>query len=173
MGQRGPKPTPTKVLELRGSWLAKHRKPHEPTVEMGVPVRPDYLDETERKVWTMLVTRLHKAGLLAKLDGELLGRYCVLRTRWLKALAWVRDHGDTYPVRDHAGQLTAFRLYPQARQVITLHESLSRIEASFGMSPSARAHLGVLNALEAHATHAAEAPTSDATPGPRRFLQLG
>jgi P27 family predicted phage terminase small subunit len=172
MGQRGPKKTPTKVLELRGSWLAKHRKPHEPAVQAGIPVRPAYLDEEERQVWKTLVTRLHKAGLLATIDGEMLGRYCVLRSRWLKALEWVRQHGDSYPIRDQAGHLVTFRVYPQTRQLTALHESLCRIEASFGMSPSARAALGALHGLEAQA-HKDATKESETPSGPRRFLQLG
>lgn len=144
MGQRGPKPTPTKVLEMRGSWRAKKRD--EPGVEMGKPTMPSYLSVTERQTWRKLTALLERAGLLAKLDGQMLGRYCVLYGQWLHARNFVHGHGQTYTVIDKEGN-TNYKLYPEVRLILAFHKELAGIEAHFGMSPSARASLGALLAI--------------------------
>src|SRR3990167_10138657 len=141
MGQRGPKPTPTKILALRGSTLVKRRK--EPAVETGKPSVPGYLSASERQTWRRLTGHLERAGLLAKLDGDMLGRYCVLHGQWLRAVLFVSVHGQSYVTMDLA-ENTNYKLYPEVKLIAGFHKDLARIEASFGMSPSARAGLGAL-----------------------------
>lgn len=78
MGRRGPKPTPTTVLKLRGSWWAKNR-PQDDKLDQKRPACPKRFitkrktgdGESIRKVakstWDRLAPQLHAAGLLV--DG--------------------------------------------------------------------------------------------------------
>jgi phage terminase small subunit len=50
MGKRGPQPTPTKILQLRGSWRAKKR----PANVSQTPLKshaPAWLDAEAKKIW--------------------------------------------------------------------------------------------------------------------------
>lgn len=141
MGKRGPQPLPGTILQMRGSTLAKRRTDY--AVELGKPTMPAYLSASERQTWRRLVTLLTRAGLLARLDGDLLGRYCVLAGQWLRAMLFVSVHGQTYEVTDLAGN-RHYKLYPEVRLLESLHKDLARIEASFGLSPSARASLHMM-----------------------------
>lgn len=154
MGLRGPQKTPTKILELRGSGKAKHR--HDPQIEARRPPCPHYLTTAQKRAWWVLVRRLDAAGLLTVIDGESLARYVVLRDQWLTAVKFVNDHGQTYPVREKAqiiegvempGRVVGIQAYPQTYLVSKLSADLARIEASFGMSPSARASIGMQTAI--------------------------
>ena len=71
---RGPPPTPTASLRLRGSWRGKTR-PDEPQPETGIPPVPKYLDADQKKLWRRLAKQLDAIGVMTKLDGEALGRY--------------------------------------------------------------------------------------------------
>ena len=81
MGRRGPPPTLTKILELRGSWKAKTR-PHEPKVKAEKPAMPDCLGEEAKAIWRKVIAQLHTSGLLAKVNGWMLARYCILWVEW-------------------------------------------------------------------------------------------
>lgn len=143
MGTRGPKKTPTKILELRGSWLAKTR-PHEPHPPVARPVCPDWLTPDMKQLWRVVVGQLHAIGLLTKVDGHALARYCALSLRWRKALQFVEKNGETYPVKDATGVVIGLRTFPQVWLVKSLAQELLRLEREFGMTPSARAAFGLM-----------------------------
>ena len=142
MGQRGPPPTPTRILEMRGSWRANSR-PGEPRPEPGAPRIPDWLDGAARRAWRQLVPKLEAAGVLTKLDGNALGRYCVLFARWRKAEDFLEKHGESHLVKDGAGQVRGLKLYPQAKLAIHFAEQLLRLESHFGLTPASRARIEV------------------------------
>ncbi len=139
MGQRGPKTTPTQVLQLRGSRHAKGRR--EPAVALGIPTAPDYLSPAAQPLWEAVTGLLRAAGLLTQVDGHQLGRYCVLHARWRRMLAHVEAHGEV-EVQEAGNGGTKRVPTPEARLMREYHADLARIEASFGMTPSARASLG-------------------------------
>ncbi len=65
MGARGPAPTPTKILEARGSWRAKARA-GELTFPVERPECPAWLSTEARAEWDRVVERLEGAGVLAQ-----------------------------------------------------------------------------------------------------------
>jgi P27 family predicted phage terminase small subunit len=140
MGERGPPPTPTNVLAMRGSWRA-NRNPGEPHPERGRPRCPRWLDEKAKEAWAQLIPQLDRMGVLAKIDGNALARYCQLWSRWRKAEDFLQQQGDTYLVKGPDGKATAVKAYPQARIAAQLAEQLLRLEQHFGMTPAARARL--------------------------------
>lgn len=131
MGKRGPKPTPTKTLKLRGSWRAETRK-GEPQPELGLPIMPRTLRAEAKLVWKRIVPKLAAMGVLAAIDGEALARYCTMAVRYWKAERFLELNGDTYAARD--GE----KKRPQVGIATDLNAALARIEASFGLSPSSR-----------------------------------
>lgn len=147
MGLRGPQPTPTKVLKMRGSWLAK-RNPNEPKPEMGIPKCPKFLKRTARKAWKILAPQLDYMGVLAKVDQNVLTMYCQLYTRWIEMENFIASHNHVYPIKetvDVDGKIVektiGFKIFPQVRIASDLVSHLTRLGRELGLSPSARAHL--------------------------------
>lgn len=140
----GPKPTPTKLLMLRGSKYAR-RKDHEPNLGGRAPAIPDYLKSVdEKKAWYFTVKQLSSAGLLSRIDQFALGRYVRLYIQWRKMDEFVAEYGEVYPIvaPDHAKPL-GFGVFPQAVMARKYADMLLRLECEFGMTPSARASLGM------------------------------
>ena len=163
MGRRGPAPTPTPILQLRGSTLvSKRRQKNEAQVPAGAPDRPDWLDEDARKMWDHLLPMLDGMGVLTRVDGNSLARYCRLWSRWRKAESFIEEKGDMYPLRGDDGQVKCFQQWPQVAIANKLAQQLTRLEQEFGMTPSARARLQV-------------APTATGMTGSAksRFFQVG
>ena len=142
MGTRGPVPTPTRKLGLRGSWRAATR-PGEPTPEPKAPPKPAGMDEKAALVWDAIVPQLEAAGMLARFDGATFGRYCELSTVWDDTLAFLRKSGHAHPVKNARGEVTGVRAYPQMRMLLQLHEVLLRVEAHYGMTPASRSRMVV------------------------------
>lgn len=75
MGKRVPKPTPTKTLKDRGSWLAKTRK-NEPEPGVFDDSCPDYLGERGQAVWFQLIPILRDMGILGSADRLIVIAFC-------------------------------------------------------------------------------------------------
>lgn len=125
----GPPRTPTSVLEKRGSWLVKDRKMTEPQPERGRPTCPNALKDDARKLWRKLVPMLDAMGVLTRIDGTVLERYCVLMVKW--------RHNEAHPTEKSFDK------------GLRLNEALLKLEVQFGLTPSARARLQVLPKQEA------------------------
>lgn len=159
VGARGPAPTPTKVLEARGSWRAKLNS-KEPRPEPGSPTCPKELGDAEKKVWKALCRILADMGLASKADGAMIERYCRFFVRWRKCEEFIAKNGMTYPVKcpgdrnggppksGYVGELRVegrpieyligWEEYPQLRESHRLHKSLKDVEDRFGLTPAAR-----------------------------------
>lgn len=149
MGRRGPAPTPTDILKLRGSTLVtKRRQAHEVRGPDGTPDSPDWLDDAGRDVWDQLVPLLESMGVLTRIDGHALGRYCRLWTRWRKAEGFIDQHGEMYPLKDEAGRVKCMQQWPQVAIASKLAQQLTRLEQEFGMTPSARTRIQVAGQTE-------------------------
>ncbi len=141
MGGKGPPKTPTNILKTRGSWRANTRKA-EPTPAPGRPTRPAWLKGVAAKKWAELVPQLDDMGVLTKIDGTALSRYCALWARWRDAEDWIAENSDVVEWVDKQG-VPGARLHPKARVASDLATHLHRLEAQFGLTPSARASLTV------------------------------
>ncbi len=144
MGKRGPKPTPTAVLKLRGSTLVtKAREAREVKGPAGKPSCPKWLDAEAKAAWKHVVPLLVGMGVLTKIDGNALARYCRLWSRWRRAEAFLEEKGEMYTLRDDDGNVKCFQQWPQVAIANRLAQQLTRLEGEFGMTPSARARLQV------------------------------
>lgn len=140
MGRRGPAPKTIKQLKLSGSPRARKAK-REPKVPKGMPACPEYLSANAKKVWRALVPMLAKLGVVSKLDGNALTRYCDLFVQWRVAQEYLDKNGLTYELKDEDGDIYYTQQYPQVSIVRSCATALLRLEQEFGMTPSARASL--------------------------------
>lgn len=135
MGKRGPRPTPTAVLKLRGSWRAKNN-PDEPRAE-GEPEKPADLSEEAGKVWDRVVPLLLEMRVLGTIDGNLVVRYCNLTVRLRECDDKVAKVGSVIAVEGK------FVVSPWMKLSLQLAQELRRLEGELGMSPSARTRIRV------------------------------
>lgn len=140
MGKRGPAKTPTRILQLRGSPLAKQRE-GEPQPDPGIPEKPFALSPAGDTVWDEVTTLLGSVGLVTPLDGRPLARYCELVGVWNDLRAFLEKSGTAHPVKNRAGEIVGVRMYPQLKAALHVSEHLLRLESHFGLTPSARANL--------------------------------
>ena len=130
MGQRGPSRTPTKILQLRGSWRAKTRQ-NEPYSKPRSLSCPQWLSPAAKRIWRVLAPRLAHLGLLTTCDEHALGRYCELWVCWL----WCRK--ELYDGLQASAPEGAERI----KALLTVTDRLLRLEREFGLTPAARASL--------------------------------
>ena len=142
MGKRGPKPTPTKTLKLRGSWRANDRK-GEPQPDAARPKCPHWLNREAKATWKQIVPQLADMGVLTKIDCNALARYCDAWARWRKMAEFIDATGEVYTLKDDSGKLTHIQQLPQVGIYHKLGQMLTRLEAEFGLTPSARAGISV------------------------------
>ena len=140
MGKRGPKPTPTSVLKMRGSWRADLRR-DEPQPGTKPPRCPSWMRPEAKAAWRLLVPKLARLGLLTEIDGNALARYCDAWARWKSAAESLAKNGEFYTKKGPDGALLGVFPHPAAGQYIKLAQMLNRLESDFGLTPSARADL--------------------------------
>jgi len=125
---------------MRGSWRAS-RNPAEPQPERGRPRCPRWLDAYAKAAWRRLIPQLDRMGVLTRIDGNALTRYCRLWSRWRQAEEFLMKHGESFLAKDADGRVKGLVAYPQATLSARLAEQLLRLEQHFGMTPAARARL--------------------------------
>lgn len=150
MGRRGPAPTPSPILKLRGTFR-KDRNRSEPQPEQSAPPCPEYLEEPAKAVWNELLPQLQATGVLSRIDANALARYCTYFARWRKAEAFLAKNGDVYPLKDGNGKVKCLQPFPQVSIASKLGALLTRLEQEFGLTPSSRTRI----------QSALPAPTSD------------
>ena len=142
MGKRGPPPTPTPILQLRGSWRAGQRR-DEPQPAQGPPEKPAWLDDYASQAWDQLVPILERMRVLTEADGKALALLCTTWARWRRCEEFVADKGEVYPIKDADGKVRELRRFPQAIASESLGRALNRYLGEFGLTPSARTRIQV------------------------------
>lgn len=142
MGQRGPRPDPVALKALRGN-PGRRRIGDCPRPERGgdLPDPPEWLDDTARAKWDELVPLLDGMGVLAQIDRDALGRYCDTFSWWRRTRDFLKQSGDTYMLRDDAGNPKCVQQIPQVAIAHKLAGQLSRLEAEFGLTPASRSSI--------------------------------
>jgi P27 family predicted phage terminase small subunit len=135
MGLRGPQPTPTPILQARGSWRAKGRA-DEVQFERGKPSCPAFLGKEARAEWKRQVKALDAAGILALADRAMLAVYCEAWGEFAEASARVAEIGLL--TKDSAGRVAVNPLMKVRNRAA---ERVMQIAAQFGFSASARTRL--------------------------------
>lgn len=142
MGRRGPRPKPTPMLKLSGSWRGNVER-GEPQPRKVIPECPEWLTGDARKVWDRMIDTLNFMGVLTEADGNSLARYCVTFVRWRAAEEFLAKYGTTFPVKDDRGKVKCFMPFPEVAIANQLSQMLTRLEAEFGMTPSSRTRISL------------------------------
>lgn len=140
MGRRGPAPTPTEILETRGSWRADiNRNP--PDAKPGRPRCPSWLDDVSKSIWKQLIPLLEDMGTLYACDVHALSLLCRTWSRWRQAEEFIMEKGEVYPIKDSKGKMRELRKFPQVAIASDTARMLNRMLAEFGLTPSARSRI--------------------------------
>jgi P27 family predicted phage terminase small subunit len=136
VGLRGPKPTPKKILKLRGSWRSKLNSA-EPDPPPAAPDCPAHLDEESRREWARVVPLLQTLELLTDIDRAALAAYCQCWSRWVKAEQEIAKFGAILVNK------TNQTIYPSPWLAVSnkMLQEMRRYLAEFGMTPSSRSRV--------------------------------
>ena len=146
MARPGPRPTPTRILNLRGSWRAM-RNPKEPQPKVAKPAAPAWLSDDAKAVFDVIAERLHATGVLTVADELALARYADLSVQYRRCAEFTAKHGDVHVTygrpgpNGEQGRPTGIQVFPQAKLKLALASALLQLEREFGMTPAARAGL--------------------------------
>jgi P27 family predicted phage terminase small subunit len=138
MGKRGPKPTPTHILELRGSKLAKGRGDN-PRPDPTPPPCPTWLDREARAEWRRIVPELERLGLLTRVDRAALTCYCQAWSELNDATRVLKRDGKYL----HLGENGYLSPHPALAQQRAAWKTIKDFCALFGLDPSSRTGLHV------------------------------
>lgn len=136
MGARGPRPTPTKILQLRGSRRVNGRA-GEPQPRMVEPPCPDWLDDAAKAKWRALVPELSAIGLLTAIDGDCLAVYCQAWAEFQLATETLQREGRTIK----AGEGGYKSPHPAVAQQRSAWKAIREFAALFGLDPADRGRL--------------------------------
>ena len=145
MGQRGPKPLPGNVHQLRGNPSKKAKRDLVDGVqpEVKIPSCPDHLSAEAKREWNRITKVMKNLGIISDLDRATLAIYCQAWGRWeqlnkkIKKLEEAQELSGLVDVTPKGfEQMTVYvqltnRYADQIKQYI----------AEFGLSPSARTRL--------------------------------
>jgi P27 family predicted phage terminase small subunit len=138
MGQRGPKPTPTRILRARGSKLAKQRAGTEPALPCQIPPAPAWLDTTAKKEWKRLVKLLRDMGIITRIDRDLLAMLCMALSEYQTAVAEIAKSGAVVE-----GSTGSPVVSPWVRIRDKAVEKTLQLAPHFGLSAATRPRLQV------------------------------
>jgi P27 family predicted phage terminase small subunit len=142
MGLRGPRPQPTAIKVMRGTFRADRANVGEPpALPVSSLAAPSWLDGEGRKVWRRLVRHCDRLKVLSDSDLPLLSLLCDQWAVYLEASAFLREHGSVYSLRDADGNVKAVMPFPQVSIRNRAAEHVRRLSAEFGLSPSARSRV--------------------------------
>lgn len=134
MGRRGPKPTPTAILKLRGSSRANGRAA--PAIEAELPPAPAFLCKVARAEYERAGALLVAARVMTAADLAVLTCYSIAWADWLAARAEIDTHGQTYTT--NTGYV---RPSPWVAIAKGARETMLRAAAELGLTPASRARV--------------------------------
>lgn len=132
MGKRGPKPMPTSLLELSGSWRAKKRK-NEPRPEASLCVCPDWVRGQAREYWPEIAPMLSDARITTQCDTIALGLLVDAIAEYVAAQREVDEVG-LVSVTEKGNVVQ----HPVVGVMHNARDAALRFLREFGMTPSSR-----------------------------------
>jgi len=137
MGARGPAPTPTTVLQMRGTYRPDRHGGDEPKAPAvtDVPPAPDEFSDLARTLWDRKSTLLIELNLLTAADLASLEGYVLAHERAIEAERVVSVEGRTVATSQ------GIKRHPELITAEKARADMRRYEQEFGLTPSARARL--------------------------------
>ena len=138
----GPPPTPTNVLDHRGSWRAKTR-PKEPRPKLAKPRAPAYLSDGAKAVWRRVTKDLLEMKVLAKADQDIVAIYCQAVADVARLTRFLAENGETFETdKGYVGRRPETVMLREAR------ETVIKVSKHLGLSPAYRAKVQVIDEPE-------------------------
>jgi P27 family predicted phage terminase small subunit len=137
--QRGKKPTPTKLKEIRGNPGKRPLNKNEPKPEITIPKCPTWFGDEATKEWHRITKELYILGLLGEIDRSAISAYCVAYARWVDAEKKLQDIENTIHKTKSGNTITAPLLWVANKANDQMYKWLTE----FGMTPSSRSRISV------------------------------
>jgi P27 family predicted phage terminase small subunit len=137
MGKRGPKKTPTNILQLRGSWRGDARG-SEPVAVDGIPDCPEWLVGEAKAEWDRQVPDLSSRKLMSKSYRVALAMFCEAWGEYVQAVAFIAQHGWTT-----VGVKGGIVKHPMVEVKNASFDRAMKMGQQFGFSPSAKAGIQI------------------------------
>lgn len=147
MGDRGPQPTPKNILKARGSNRANSKKGHEnPEPQLGPTDPPAFLTDEEAEKWIQMITVLIPMKCYSEADADALAQYCQTWVTFQEMQAILKEEGHIVKRVSRDTKETIVKRHPAFDISTELRKRLKDLEASFGLTPSARARIDIKKA---------------------------
>lgn len=142
MGSRGPLPKPTVLKILEGNPGKRPINLHEPKPRAGIgdPIEefhPEALAEFNR-----LKEEGERLGVLTLADRSAFLAYCAEWSRYLRAIRYLKEHGEVYEEPDGYGNVKR-RAHPEVKVAKECLTQMRLLGHELGLSPAARGPLQV------------------------------
>ena len=132
----GRKPLPTQLKLVKGTARPHRLNTAEPQPVVAVPDPPEHLDAEDCAVFATMAQMLARHGVMTELDAAALGRYVVIRRRWLEAEAEVKRRGPV--VKTSNDNIIQNPFLAVANKCLA---QMGQIESEFGLTPSSRTRI--------------------------------
>ena len=137
MGRRGPAPTPTSILNARGSWRGKARdRKKEPKPAVELPTCPDWLDARAVTEWERITPLLAELKVISQIDRAALACYCVSWSDLITASIAIEENGPMFQ-NDEGYWIQS----PAVSQKKAALAAVLRFSQEFGLTPASRARV--------------------------------
>lgn len=140
MGKRGPKPTPLRVLEGRGSKLAADRQA-EPQAPTGDLVCPDYLAPLAHDYWAEIYPILVEMKIVTLADRNCLAVLCLNLAEAQTIYEFIQLNRELRASGDGGEGEQKLRL--ARADMHRCHDMANKMMDRLGLSPGARANMKV------------------------------
>lgn len=133
MGKRGPKPKPTHLKVVEGTYRKDRAPKNEAMPEPAVPDCPEWLDEEARTEWERICAELARLGLVSNMDRGGLALVCQAWSDFRAATELVQASGTLATTSNgNIIQHPAVGMKNKAAQLYL------KACSEFGMTPAAR-----------------------------------
>lgn len=141
MGERGPKPKPTRMRVLEGNPSKRPLPQNEPMPDKPerTPSVPSWLPENAKAIWKQYARQLWELGLLTGIDVEAYATLCETTALYRTAVDMIQEQGAVW-VNEETG-------YSQQTAWVSIRNNALKqaqsLWSEFGMTPAARTRVEV------------------------------
>ena len=133
-GKAGPRPLPTELKLLRGTYRSERAAEHQPMPATRVPPCPAHILGEARREWKRTGKLLRDMGLISDLDRSAFAAYCQAWARWVEAEEKLREFGVVI-VNKAKGEMYPSPFWKVSEQAVS---QMRMFLVEFGMTPASR-----------------------------------
>ena len=159
-GRQGRKPKASTIIERQRDELVSDERPQR------LPPAPPHLTEDEKKEWRRIGRQLLEAGLITRMDTDVLAAYCKAYVRWVEAEAAVRKYGTI--IKSPNGFPMQSPYLAVANKAM---EQMRSLMSELGLTPASRVRLPRIKKEPQATRHESRSRKSQSTGDPRSVLR--